>query len=144
MNSFSLNLKLQDSIKLVTSNSWLPVVVGLGYAAYSDPENIEHMLINAVPSVFLVLLIVSLIIWKTTYLKISSVGFAYPNWRGRDVNRKWSDNIEVTKSSNRCIIRDVSSKKNILIPTKVFDYPETQMNFKSNIPTGHVLLKLLP
>lgn len=144
MESFSLKLTFQDAIKSVFHKSLLPIIIGLGVAAYRNNEDIQGLIAFGVPGVFFCLFIVVVIVWRITYLRISSTGFSYPNWRGRYVNRKWSDSIEITKSSDRCAIRDVASKKDIQIPLIVFDYPETQMHFKDKIPNGHTLLKLLP
>lgn len=142
MEPLNLRVKFKDSLAMALKNLWLPVLLGIGLAAYQgnlSPDSflfISAIIIGAIA-------FSALLGWATPYLELTEGGINFKNWRGRDELCSWDSEItfELKKHGSTKIysLTNVSLNKSYKIPTVLFSYPETQNYINAIAPKEHPL-----
>jgi hypothetical protein len=145
MESLPLKMKFSDSIKFVVKDAWLPVLVGIGLAAYMDSLNMEIILTLFIPGISILLIGTGFLIGAASYVTITKEGVNDRVPFSKDMSLSWNDDIEVTLSKRGWVI--ISSKQHkheIYICSKIFTYPEVSGWIKTHSPPNHKLRSFLP
>jgi len=147
MEKLPLRLKAPDAIKYLAKTQGPSIIIAIGLALFLGKVTLTSLFIKIIPVFIAIYAFVLFITCKSTSITLTTNGFVYKNWRGRDIVYLWNQPIEInklySKKTGTYSIKTVDNKKTIQVFKAVFSYPEVINFIKQSSPPNHKIRELI-